>query len=1388
MSKILGIDLGTNSIGWAIRDTNSHDNQIIDKGVLTFEKGVGEGKSGEFPLVQKRTESRSKRRNYQAEKYRKWALLQTLIESNMVPLSETELDEWRKYTKGTIRKYPQSQRFLNWLRFDFDGDGKPDFERIGYSRHENYYLFRILAISEEQQNIKIFQSNPYILGRIFYHLVQRRGFRGRDEEEAKTIIQGSKDTGTIGVGEIQPYIEQYNTLGAALYHFQHDKGGRIRKRYNLRTDYEAELKEICRVQNIDYNLYKKLYKAIIWQRPLRSQKGLVGYCTFESPVKNQQNNYIKAGKKRCPLSHPFYEEYRTWVFINNLKIELPINIDREQYLQEAIYPLFYNKSRDFKLSAISKELKKTGGRITAKFPDDTKVISSTLLNSFNNILGDNWKEQYSWKDLLNNKPKSNAYSIEDIWHVLFTFDSGEKLKEFAIQKLKLDENLSEDFSKIKLQQGYATLSLSAIKKLLPYLRKGIIYSEAIYLANMHKVLGQENLSLSDIQHFTEIFREINNEQKDFLFTGTVANSLISDQLNADQRWGMDENYQLDNVDHKDIIKKIEEIGGTESWNKRSDQERSSLIMEISAMYLDFLKKPINARKDKAFIRIPRLHDRIFDRLQQDYSIPDENIKDLWHPSEQETYENAKELNGIRLLGSPQPISNGFKNPMALKTLYKLKGLINFLLLTEKIDDDTRIVVEIARELNDANKRKAIEKWQRDREKQNQEYRHLIHEGCGIPMSSINQDMLDKYKLWIEQDRRCLYTGHPINCTELLSSNNKFDFEHTIPASISFDDELKNLTIAEVIYNRQIKGNKIPTELPNYYNDGGGYTAVKPRIEFMFEKVDHLEALLAEWKNKSKFASTKDIKDACIQRKHIIKFDLDYWRYKLNTFTCTEYKAGWRNNQLRDTQIITKYALPYLKTVFNKVEVQKGAVTDKFKEIYNVKLRNEKKDRTKHSHHAIDAAILTLIPPSAIRDKILKRYEETKDIQYSKDYHEKVRYWEDFHPEHLLSIENNILINFQPQSRTLTPTFKKIRKRGKQQYLKYKTEDGKWLYKLNADNNKIPLLARGDTIRGQLHQETFFGAIKQPVYEEKNGKFIPLTDGFGNFIFQENDKRKDNLFIVAKIPISKFIKPEDFDIVIDPNLRSFLIKEIQKRMNTGRTFAEAIENVYAFNKEYDKHGKSISPIRHLRCKVKSGGGGFVTNPAIIRHQAASPPSKKEYKQNVYALNGETIVSAFYQSIVNEETVRIIEPYSILEVAKTNVKTLDEAVVPNIELSIKKEKHLIPLYSVLKIKQKVLFYEEDKEELKTMGTKELSKRLYLITKFEDGRISFKHHLNSMSEDELKNEMKQRGLADVGASYFNFDQPIPKLRLSKMSFNFIIEDKHFNVQSDGNIVWRY
>ena len=118
MEKTIALDLGTNSIGWAIRDESKTEKQIIDAGVLTFDKGVAEVKGIETPKVSKRTESRGKRRNYQARKYRKQALLALLIENGMCPLTIEELDKWRKYDNG--RRYPQQKEFTSWLRLDFN--------------------------------------------------------------------------------------------------------------------------------------------------------------------------------------------------------------------------------------------------------------------------------------------------------------------------------------------------------------------------------------------------------------------------------------------------------------------------------------------------------------------------------------------------------------------------------------------------------------------------------------------------------------------------------------------------------------------------------------------------------------------------------------------------------------------------------------------------------------------------------------------------------------------------------------------------------------------------------------------------------------------------------------------------------------------------------------------------------------------------------------------------------------------------------------------------------------------------------------------------------------------------------------------------------------------
>ena len=243
-------------------------------------------------------------------------------------------------------------------------------------------------------------------------------------------------------------------------------------------------------------------------------------------------------------------------------------------------------------------------------------------------------------------------------------------------------------------------------------------------------------------------------------------------------------------------------------------------------------------KKSIFVPQPRLHDQIFNFIQKTYEVPDKNIQFLWHPSEQENYVpalgyqhyilNGKDIfipesksdtflqhnpsadfqgRNLKLLGSPEPISKGFKNPMALKTLHKLKQLINYLIQSGKIDDDTRIVIEIARELNDSNKRKAIERWNNEREKENEAFRETIreiNEECKTSFNENDKTLIKKIRLWEEQGRICMYTGKMINMCDVFNGS-FFDIEHTIPAGMSFDSELKNLTLADSNYNRHIKG-------------------------------------------------------------------------------------------------------------------------------------------------------------------------------------------------------------------------------------------------------------------------------------------------------------------------------------------------------------------------------------------------------------------------------------------------------------------------------------------------------------------------------------------------------------------------------------------------------
>ena len=190
-------------------------------------------------------------------------------------------------------------------------------------------------------------------------------------------------------------------------------------------------------------------------------------------------------------------------------------------------------------------------------------------------------------------------------------------------------------------------------------------------------------------------------------------------------------------------------------------------------------------------------------------------------------------------------------------------------------DDTRPVIELPRDLNDANTKWAIETYNRTKQEERKKIEKILRETfSGRDINDIDVDKalclidqksdlsiyngkgnafakdIKKYKLWLEQGGMCMYTGNIINLSNLFDGN-AYDIEHTIPRSVSFDNSDINITVCNAHYNRYIKKDKIPTQLPNYEHDitigGVPYTAIKPRLNKWEERVEQLRKNVEIWK-------------------------------------------------------------------------------------------------------------------------------------------------------------------------------------------------------------------------------------------------------------------------------------------------------------------------------------------------------------------------------------------------------------------------------------------------------------------------------------------------------------------------------------------------------------
>ena len=333
------------------------------------------------------------------------------------------------------------------------------------------------------------------------------------------------------------------------------------------------------------------------------------------------------------------------------------------------------------------------------------------------------------------------------------------------------------------------------------------------------------------------------------------------------------------------------------------------------------------------------------------------------------------------------------------------------------------------------------------------------------------------------------------------------------------------------------------------------------------------------------------------------------------------------------------------------------------------------------------------------------------------------------------VENNIIVRHQSKDQTLTPARRRQRVRGK----------------VVTDGQNVRWIT-GDSLRGSLHLETWYGAVAMPKLDA-NG--IMMRDERGNII-----PDTDNIKYVVRCPLkykesataSGFKTWEELEkVIVDKALY-----ELMRNQHLGLDFKTACEKgIYML----DKDGNKINRIRHIRCFATT------TNPVLVKAQTYQ--SKHEHKQQYWAKVGDLSYMVKYQS--EDGKVTQFVPYSLYAISQNRKYGLED--IPQSILD-KKQQHLSLVYA-LRSGMSVLLYHNHVDELKGMPNNELSKRLYTIQGFESpALVKLVHHLSAKKDSQL----------GKGESIKDWGQLPEKIRCGISTLKFLVAGIDFDITTNS------
>lgn len=1070
MKRILGLDLGTTSIGWAfVKEASSDEEQssIERIGVrvnpLTTDEQINFEKGKPVSANADRTLKRGARRNLQRYKQRRNNLVSVLKQNGF--LTDTSLlaenDKASTHSTYALRSKAASEEIT-----------KEDFSRVllMINKKRGYKSSRKAKDEDEGQAIdgmtiakRLYDEN-LTPGQLSYQLLkegkkylpdfyrsdlnieldkiwtfQKKFYPELLTDTFRKEIEGKGQRATAAIFWTK---YQFNTA--------ENKGSREEKKFQA---YEWRSKAIHTqlskeevafvITEINNNINNSSgYLGAISDRSkeLYFNKETIGQYLYKQLTANPHTRM----KNQVFYRQDYFDEFEV-IWEHQAKYHKELTPALKEEIRDII--IFYQrklKSQKGLVSFCEFECKKV------ETEKDGRVISKTIGYKVAPKSSPLFQEFKIWQILNILEAKNKATKEKS------TFD--QEAKQLLFDELNTKGNLSKD----------AVLTLLGYKprewELNFTILEGNRTAEALYDAYFkmmdregHDEVEWKNLPLATLNDMVRSFFEAHKIDAAILNFNAELDGKAFEQQPAYQLWHLLHSYEGDN-------------------SNSGNEMLYALLLQKFGFKKDFaqLLANINLSQDYGSLSAKAMR-KIFPHIRENNYSTACQLAGYNHSSSLTKEENDSRPLKEKLELLPK---NSLRNPVVEKILNQMVNVVNAVIADPLLGRPNEIRIELARELKkNAKEREEMTAQINKATAEHEKIRALLIKEDGIKNPTRND--IIRYKLYEElkiNGYKTLYSNTYIPREKLFSK--EFDIEHIIPKALLFDDSFSNKTIC-VRQENLDKANKCAYEFIGPYFGEDKVEEYVSRVEMMY---------------KAKEGSISKAK------------------YQKLLMKAAQIGEGFIERDLRNSQYIAKKARMMLLEICREVVPTTGSVTDRLREDWGLinimqelnidKYRKlgltemiEKKDgtfkeritdwtkRNDHRHHAMDALTVAFTKRSHIQylNNLNARNKEDKLGKEIQGIEQKITYLDiddagkrkrkfkspldNFRAEARKHLEG-VLVSIKAKNKVVTKNKNKSR-------TKY------------GEQTKVEL-----TPRGQLHKETVYGKLKQyKTAEEKvGGKF------------------------------------------------------------------------------------------------------------------------------------------------------------------------------------------------------------------------------------------------------------------------------------------------------------